>query len=152
MCGDFDCPYCQRSVATLAQLLQAHPTDLAIFFRNHPLPMHPNARAAHRAVIAADNQGEFWPMFDLLYADTSKRSDADLEAMAKQLRLDLKQFRKDVAAAKTEARIDSELAYCEQTLDATGTPTFFINGRKLVGAQPFTEFEAVVQAELAGGP
>jgi protein-disulfide isomerase len=150
MCGDFDCPYCQKSVATLAQLLQAHPNDLAIFFRNHPLPMHPNARAAHRAVVAADNQGQFWPMFDLLYADTSKRSDADLEAMAKQLKLDLKQFRKDVAAAQTEARIDAELAYCEQTLDAAGTPTFFINGRKLVGAQPFSEFEAVVQAELQG--
>jgi protein-disulfide isomerase len=152
MCGDFDCPYCKKSAATLAQLLQAHPNDLAIFFRNHPLPMHANARAAHRAAIAADNQGQFWPMFDLLYADTSKRSDAELEAMAKKLKLDLKQFRKDIAAANTEARIDAELAYCEQTLGATGTPTFFINGRQLVGAQPLAEFEAVIQAELTGGP
>jgi protein-disulfide isomerase len=153
MCGDFDCPYCQKSVATLTQLLQAHPNDLAIFFRNHPLPMHKNARAAHRAAVAADNQGQLWPMFDLLYADTSKRSDADLEAMAKQLGLNLKQFRKDVAAAQTESRIDTELAYCENTLDAAGTPTFFINGRKLVGAQPLAEFEAVIQAELAAvGP
>jgi protein-disulfide isomerase len=148
MCGDFDCPYSKKSVATLEQLLQAHPNDLAIFFRNHPLPMHANARAAHRAAVAADNQGQFWPMFELLYADPSKRSDADLEAMAKQLKLDVKRFRKDVTAAKTEERIDTELAYCEQALDASGTPTFFINGRKLMGAQPFAEFEAVVQAEL----
>jgi protein-disulfide isomerase len=150
MCGDFDCPYCKKSAATLAQLLQSHPNDLAIFFRNHPLPMHVNARAAHRAAVAADNQGQFWPMFDLLYSDTSKRSDAELEALAKQLGLDVKQFRKDVSAAKTEARIDTELSYCEQALDASGTPTFFINGIKLVGAQPLAEFEALVQAELRG--
>lgn len=153
MCGDFDCPYCQKSVATLAQLLQAHPNDLAVFFRNHPLPMHPNARGAHRAAIAADNQGQFWAMFDLLYADTSKRSAAEIEDMAKQLGLDLKKFRKDITATKTEERIDAELAYCEQALDAQGTPTFFINGRKLVGAQPITEFQAVIRAELsAAGP
>lgn len=149
MCGDFDCPYCRKSTATLAQLLQDHPNDVAVFFRNHPLPMHVNARAAHRAAIAADNQGQFWPMFDLLYADTSKRSDAELEAMAKQLGLDVKQFRQDVTAIQTEARIDAELGYCEQALDASGTPTFFINGIKLVGAQPLAQFEALVQAELA---
>jgi protein-disulfide isomerase len=152
MCGDFDCPYCQKSSTTLAQLLQSHPNDVAIFFRNHPLPMHVNARAAHRAAVAADNQGQFWPMFELLYADTSKRSDADLEALAKQLGLDVKRFRKDVTAIKTEERIDAELGYCEQALDATGTPTFFINGIKLVGAQPLAEFEALVQAELTGRP
>ncbi len=152
MCGDFDCPYCQKSVATLAQLLQSHPSDVAVFFRQHPLPMHANARAAHRAAIAADNQGQFWAMFDLLYADPQKRSAAELEDMAKQLGLDLKQFRKDVTASKTEERIDAELAFCEQALDATGTPTFYINGRKLVGAQPLNEFEAVIQAELAGKP
>lgn len=152
MCGDFDCPYCQKSATTLAQLLQSHPNDVAIFFRNHPLPMHVNARAAHRAAVAADNQGQFWPMFELLYADTSKRSDADLEAMAKQLGLDIKQFRKDVTSIKTQERIDAELGFCEQALDATGTPTFFINGIKLVGAQPLAEFEALVQAELTGKP
>lgn len=152
MCGDFDCPYCQKSTATLELLLQNHPNDVALFFRNHPLPMHANARAAHRAVVAADNQGQFWPMFDLLYANTSKRSDAELEAMAKQLGLDVKRFRKDVTAATTEQRIDTELAYCEQALDATGTPTFFINGIQLIGAQPLAEFEKVVQAELAATP
>jgi protein-disulfide isomerase len=149
MCGDFDCPYCNKSAATLAQLLQSHPNDVAMFFRHHPLPMHANARAAHRAAVAADNQGQFWPMFDLLYADPSKRSDAELEAMAKQLGLDVKQFRRDVTATKTEERIDAELGYCEQALDATGTPTFFINGLQLVGAQPLAQFEALVQAELA---
>jgi protein-disulfide isomerase len=152
MCGDFDCPYCQKSAATLEQLLQSHPNDLAIFFRNHPLPMHANARAAHRAAVAADNQGQFWPMFELLYADTSKRSGAELEAMAKQLGLDVKRFRKDVTAASTEARIDTELAYCEQALDASGTPTFFVNGIKVMGAQPLAEFEKLVQAELTGTP
>ena len=152
MCGDFDCPYCQKSIATLAQLQQSHPSDVAVYFRNHPLPMHANARAAHRAAVAADNQGQFWAMFELLYADTSKRSTAELEDMAKQLKLDIKRFRKDVTASKTEERIDAELAFCEQALGASGTPTFFINGRELIGAQPISEFEQIIQAELAITP
>ncbi|PRQ00038.1 DSBA-like thioredoxin domain protein [Enhygromyxa salina] len=153
MCGDFDCPYSKRSTATLEQLLKDHKSDLAVYFRHHPLPMHQHARAAHRAAVAAENQGKFWDMFDLLYADPKKRSDAELEDMAKQLGLDIERFRKDVAAQKTEERIDEQLQFCERDLDVRGTPTFFINGRPLTGAIPIANFEAIIQEELAGkGP
>ncbi|WP_146658000.1 DsbA family protein [Enhygromyxa salina] len=149
MCGDFDCPFCQRSTATLQQLLQDHKGDLAVYFRHHPLAFHTTARAAHRAAVAAENQGQFWPMFDALYANQKQRSDAELEDMAKQLGLDIKRFRRDIADPKTDERIDEQAAFCEQDLDAKGTPTFFINGLVLTGAQPIAAFEQIIQQELS---
>lgn len=152
VCADFDCPYCKRSTATIDELLKKH-SDIAVFFRHEPLPFHTNARAAHRAAVAADNQGEFWAMHDLLFAEPKQRSKAELEAMAKQIGLNMKRFRKDVAAKKTDELIDEQSAFCSNDLTARGTPTFFINGRKLVGAQPIDAFEAIIDEERAGkGP
>ncbi|PRQ05635.1 DsbA family protein [Enhygromyxa salina] len=148
MCGDFDCPFCQRSTATLEQLLKDHPGDLAVYFRHHPLAFHTNARAAHRASVAAENQGQFWPLFDALYANQRQRSEAEIEDMAKQLGLDMKRFRRDIADPKTDKRIDEQAQFCEQDLDAKGTPTFFINGWVLTGAQPIAAFEQLIQQEL----
>lgn len=152
MCGDFDCPFCKRATTTLEALRKAHKNDLAIYFRHQPLPMHKQAIAAHRAAVAADNQGQFWPMFDLLYAQQNLRSTSEIEAMAKQLKLDLKQFRKDIADPKTDALIERQRQFCEQQLDNTGTPGFFINGRPLPGAQPIAAFEAIITEELAKRP
>ncbi|EDM74758.1 DSBA-like thioredoxin domain protein [Plesiocystis pacifica SIR-1] len=152
MCGDFDCPFCKRSTATLTALEARYGSDLAVFFRHFPLPMHKDARPAHRAAIAADNQGQLWAMFELLYAEPKQRSQAELEAMAKQLQLDMKRFRKDMADPDTDARIDADIKTCSG-LGVSGTPTFFINGRLLSGAQPEASFATVIDEELAGkGP
>lgn len=152
MCGDFDCPFCARAVATLEQLEQNNPKKLALAFRHFPLPMHANARAAHRAAIAADRQGEFWAMWALLYANPKQRSDAELEAFAKQAGLDLDRYRKDIADPDVDKQIDADIATCS-ALDVRGTPTFFLNGRALQGAQPIEKFQTIIDEELAGkGP
>ncbi|HLT38348.1 MAG TPA: thioredoxin domain-containing protein [Enhygromyxa sp.] len=152
MCGDFDCPYCARSTATLAELQKRHKKTLAIYFRHMPLAFHKDAMAAHRAAVAADNQGQFWAMFDLLYADQKARTAAELEDLAKQAGLDLKQFRSDVADPQTDAVIEQHGEVCQKQLDSRGTPTFFINGRPLVGAQPIDVFEAIIAEELGSSP
>lgn len=152
MCGDFDCPYCAKATATLTELLKRHKNELTIYFRHMPLAFHQNAMAAHRAAVAAENQGEFWAMFDLLYADQKQRTPAELEAMAKQAGLELSQFRNDVADPQTDALIDQQREFCEQQLDSRATPTFFINGRPLTGARPIGDFEAVIAEELASTP
>jgi protein-disulfide isomerase len=108
--------------------------------------------AAHRAAVAADNQGKFWAMFEALYADPAQRSAAELEELAKQAGLKLTQFRKDIADAKTDEVIRKHIEVCEQQLDNRGTPGFFINGRPLTGAQPITAFEAIIDEELAAAP
>lgn len=152
MCGDFDCPFCAKSTAILADLQKRHPKHLAVYFRHMPLAFHQNAMAAHRAAVAADGQGKFWPMFDLLFADQKARSAAEIEAHAKQLKLDLKRFRKDLADPQTDAVIDQQREFCEKQLDSRGTPSFFINGRPLIGAQPIDAFEAIIAEELAASP
>jgi predicted DsbA family dithiol-disulfide isomerase len=76
---------------------------------------------------------------------------AALEAMARKLGLDMRRYRHDVADAATEARIERESALCQQ-LGASGTPTFFFNGRKLVGARPLADFEAGVDEESGRSP
>jgi protein-disulfide isomerase len=152
MCGDFDCPYCGKSIATLNDLLKRHKKELAVYFRHMPLAFHKDAMAAHRAAVAADNQGEFWAMLELLYANQRSRTPAELEDMAKQAGLKLSTFRKDIADPQTDAVIEQQREFCEKQLDSRSTPTFFINGRPLVGAQPIDAFETIIAEELAAAP
>lgn len=152
MCGDFDCPYSAKTVALLAQLETANKDKLAVLFRHNPLPMHPDARAAHRAAIAAEQQGEFWAMWELLFANRQARSPADLEGFASQLGLDLDRFRKAIADPAVDKQIDADIAACKG-IDVVATPTFFINGRAVQGAQPIEKFQAIIDEEKAGkGP
>jgi protein-disulfide isomerase len=152
MCTDFDCPFCARSVATLEQLEKDNPKKIALAFRHFPLPMHTNARAAHRAAVAADRQGEFWAMWALLFANPKARSEAELEGFAKEIGLDVDRYEKDIADPDVDKLIDADIATCS-ALDVRGTPTFFLNGRALQGAQPVEKFQAIIDEELAGkGP
>jgi protein-disulfide isomerase len=152
MCGDFDCPYCGKSAATLTDLLKKHKKELTIYFRHMPLAFHKDAMAAHRAAVAADNQGEFWAMFELLFANQKGRTQAELEDMAKQAGLKLSTFRKDIADPQTDVIIEQQREFCEKQLDSRATPTFFINGRPLIGAQPIDAFEKIIVEELAATP
>jgi protein-disulfide isomerase len=153
MCGDLDCPFSGKSVATLAQLEVDNKGKLAVLFRHFPLDgLHPNARAAHRAAIAADRQGEFWAMWELLFANRNARSQSDLEGFASQLGLDLDRFRKDIADPEVDKQIDADIAACK-AIDVHATPTFFLNGRALQGAQPIDKFQVIIDEEKAGkGP
>lgn len=152
MCGDLDCPFSGKTVATLAQLEIDNKGKLAVLFRHFPLDMHPTARAAHRAAIAADRQGQFWAMWELLFANRQARSATDLEGFATQLGLDLDQFRKDIADPDVDKQIDADIAACKGT-DVRATPTFFLNGRVLQGAQPIEKFQVIIDEERAGkGP
>lgn len=69
---DFECPYCARSVPLFKQVLEAYPVKVKLVFKNFPLKMHKNARAAATAALAADRQGKFWPLHDLLFENYNK--------------------------------------------------------------------------------
>lgn len=147
VCSDFDCPFCQRVVPTIDALLDNHPQDVAFFFRHLPLPFHKGAEPAARAAIAAQAQGKFWEMHDLLFADREARSEADLTRLAKKAGLNTKKFRKVFRAKATAERVRSESAACSEE-GIRGTPGFLINGRRLSGARPLADFETVVAEEL----
>lgn len=150
-CSDFDCPYCKKGADLVDQIFASQYKDqVAFYFLNMPLPMHKNAPAAHRAAIAAGNQGKFFEMHDLLFADKSKRSEADFKDMAGQLGLDVDKFVADWKSEETEAKLQAEMALCKK-LGVSGTPNFFVNGRSMRGAVPFQMVEEVFKEELAGG-
>jgi protein-disulfide isomerase len=151
-CSDFDCPYCVRGAELVDQIF-AHPKykDItAFYFANFPLPMHKNAEGAHRAAIAAGNQGKFFEMHDLLFADKNKRDEAAYKEMASQLGLDVAKFMADWNSEATKQKLADDKALCAK-FGVSGTPNFFINGRSMRGAVPIGMAEAVFEEELSGG-
>ncbi len=151
-CSDFDCPYCSRGAQLVEQIFAAekYKDKVAFYFVNFPLPMHKNAESAHRAAIAAGNQGKFFEMHDLLFADRNKRSEADYKDMATQLGLDVDKFMTDWNSEATKQKILDDKALCAKN-GVSGTPNFFVNGRSMRGALPFNMAEQVLDEELAGG-
>jgi protein-disulfide isomerase len=146
--SDFQCPFCGRVNATLDQLLHDYPNDVRILFRHNPLPFHDNAGPAAEAAVAAEKQGRFWEMHDKLFADQGDLDRPSLERYAGQLGLDLAAFRAALDSRAGKARVDEDLALGQQ-LGVRGTPTFFIDGRPLTGAQPIAAFKQLIDDELA---
>lgn len=149
-CSDFDCPFCSRVQPTLEQLLANHPGDVALFYRHLPLRFHVGAEPAARAAVAAQAQGKFWKMHDLLFERQGERSEADLERLARKAGVNVKKWRKAFRSPETAARVQAESEACSAD-GVGGTPGFLINGRLLSGAQPLEAFEQMVQEELARG-
>jgi protein-disulfide isomerase len=148
--SDFECPFCKRVGPTLKQLEQAFPGKLRFAFKHNPLPFHQNALpaalAAEEARVQKGDAG-FWAMHDALFDAAPALDAAGLERAAAAVGLDVARLRAALAGKTHEPRIrrDQQLV---TGLGATGTPAFFINGRKLSGAQPFESFRALVEEEL----
>ena len=151
-CSDFDCPYCTRGAQLVEQIFASpkYKDKVAFYFLNFPLPMHKNAEGAHRAAIAAQNQGKFFEMHDLLFADKNKRSEQDYKDMASQLGLDVDKFVTDMSSEATTKKLADDKALCSKN-GVSGTPNFFVNGRSMRGAVPMNMAEQVLDEELAGG-
>jgi protein-disulfide isomerase len=145
--SDFQCPFCARAQTTLEELQKHYGTDLRLVAKHNPLPMHPQADFAARACEAAGKQGKFWEMYAKLFENTKALSDADVEGYAKDLKLDVKQWKADMASTSIKDRIEADKKQAKE-LGATGTPAFFINGKFLSGAQPFESFRTAIDAEI----
>lgn len=148
--SDFQCPFCGRVWPTLQQVRQEYGERVQVVFKHLPLRIHPKAPAAHAAAEAAHRQGKFWEMHDRIFANQAEMAPEKYEAYATEIGLDLERFKKDVASAGVKQRIDADSKQAEE-FGVSGTPSFFINGRYLSGAQPFEEFKKRIDAELAAG-
>jgi len=152
MFSDFQCPFCGRVEPTVKQIEDTYGDKVKIVWKNQPLPFHPNARPAARAAMAAYKQGKFWEMHDLLFANQQQENDANYEKWAQQIGCDMAKWKADVASKEIDDEISADSS--EGTaLGASGTPSFFIDGISVVGAQPFEKFKSVIDDELkAHGP
>jgi len=146
--SDFQCPFCSRVVPTLAQIEKEYGKKVRVFFRHNPLPFHADAPLASEATIAAEQQGKFWEMHDKLFANQQNLKRPDLEKYAQELGLDMGKFKAALDSGAGKARIQADMALAKQ-VGANGTPNFFINGRNLVGAQPFEKFKEIIDDDLA---
>ncbi len=146
--SDFECPFCARLVPTLAELEAKYQGRIKIAFRQLPLPFHTHARLASSAALAAGEQGKFWQMHDLLFSHPAGLERPALVSYAKKLELDVAKFTAALDSGRFDKQIDAD-ASDAQRLGATGTPTVFVNGRSVIGAQPVKAFQTVIDEELA---
>lgn len=149
--SDLQCPFCGRATPILQELINQYPTDIKWVFKNFPLDFHQDAPLAHRAILAAGEQGKFWEMHDLVMANQQAIKKDDLLAKARSLNLDLARFIADLESDKTKQWVEADRQEGQQA-NVTGTPTFFINGKEYSGAMSLNQFEAVIEREMATAP
>jgi hypothetical protein len=114
----------------------------------NPLPFHQNAMPAAEAAMAAHAQGKFWEMYDKLFENMQNLTREVFEQSAQEIGLNMARFRADLDGHTHQAAIQASQQQA-QALGARGTPAFFVNGRKLRGAQPFEGFKTIIDEELA---
>ena len=148
--SDFESFPCGRSATVLVGLL-AQTKDVRVIFKHAPAATNPNALLAHEAALAAGAQGKFWEMHDLLFENQTKLSRADLLEYARVLGLNLPAFQQALDDHTYRPNIERDLAEAKG-LGVTTTPTFFVNGRRLVGPQGYASLGAVIESVLAGIP
>jgi protein-disulfide isomerase len=148
--SDFQCPFCGRVEPTLKQVMDQYPGKVRIVWKNQPLPFHPNAMPAAEAAMAAYEQGndKFWALHDKFFENQTALAPAFYETAAKDAGVDVGKWKSSVDGHRSQASIQADMT-AGSALGASGTPTFFINGHKLVGAMPFDSFKQVIDAELA---
>jgi Na+/H+ antiporter NhaA len=143
--GDFECPYCGQAEPVMRELLRDFG-DVRYVWRHLPLnDVHPHAQLAAEAAEAAAEQGEFWGMYDLLLAHQGALRAADLVGYARELGLDEERFMRALREHAVAARVADDVDSADLS-GVTGTPTFFINGRRHYGPYDVETLTAAVKA------
>jgi protein-disulfide isomerase len=148
--SDFECPYCRQwQQEVWPQIEAAYNGKVRLIFRDFPLTqIHTNAMSAAIAANCAAEQNKYWEYHDLLYKGDIELSSLAYEAFATQLNMDINSFKQCQQRPDIQTEIQQDLEFAEM-IGVEGTPTFFINGYRLVGAQPFEEFQKVINNILS---
>ena len=147
--SDFECPFCGRAKPVLDSLRARQGDAVRLVYRHFPLPMHAHAGPAAQAAVEAARQGAFWPYHDLLFTHQDRLTDADLVGYADSLGLDTAAFAAALAGGTHAAAVAADVAL-GQGLGVGGTPTFFLNGYRVVGTPPLWVFEQAIRAFRSG--
>ncbi len=149
--SDFECPFCGHAVETLQQIEKTYGDKVRIVFRDYRLVSHRTAKRAAEAAHCADELGKFWEMHDRLFSKGGPMTDADLYRFASQAGIDRQKFDACLTSGKyKEAWKPSQDE--GNRLGVTSTPSFFVNGRLIVGALAFDAFSKIIDEELAAPP
>jgi protein-disulfide isomerase len=148
--SDFECPYCKKGEDVLKKVKETYGEKVRVVWKNEPLPFHKRAEpAAEVALEARAQKGDagFWAAHAKLFESAPKLEDADLEKAASEIGLNVEKVKAAMKDHKHKKDIDVDQDLAED-FQASGTPHFFVNGRRLVGAQPFDKFQKIIDEEI----
>jgi len=151
--GDLQCPACKTYHPVVTELLKAFPEQLKLVFKNYPLTqVHPNAMAAAVAAEAASKQGKFFEFVDIAYEKQEEWAglpdpQSKFEQYAKALGMNVDQFRKDQKDPEIAKLISDQNTEAIQN-GVTGTPSFFVDGKKIENPANLEEFKKIISEEL----
>ena len=147
--SDYQCPYCRQANATVSQVEKKYAGKIRLVMKQFPLvSIHPQAMPAAKAAVAAGMQGRYWEMHDRLFSSPQLDPDT-LERYAREIGLDVDRWKRDQADPKVAAIIQRDMDLATN-VNVSGTPAFFVNGRRLPGgAAPLDAFSSLIDEELA---
>ena len=144
--GDYECPYCGQAETVVRELLDSFGDDLCYVWRHLPLSdVHPRAQMAAEVAEAAGAQGRFWEMHDMLLSHQDELLPMQIRRYAEELGLDVDRLWDDVHRRAYAPRIARDVASADES-GVSGTPTFFINGRRHQGAYDIATLTSEVRA------
>jgi len=146
---DFECTYCARLAPVLDQVQQQYPERVKIVFKNYPLRMHPFARQAAIAALAANEQGQFWPFHDRLFQNYNRLNAQKVEAIRKELDLDPEKFQASMNDPALQEQILDDLQQ-GTAAGVRGTPSVYVNGRKMPYRLSLEGFRKAIDEALDG--
>lgn len=149
--SDYQCPYCQRwHEQVFLRLRDEYPETVRVVFRDFPLTsIHPEAIPAAEAANCADEQDAYWEYHDALFSGQYGLGSEAYLSYASELELDTDSFEECLESGRHNEEVMADFSYAAG-LGVQSTPTFFLNGIPIVGAQPYEVFQQIIEQELAG--
>ena len=144
--SDFQCPFCAKVADPLKDAMDSYGDDVRLLFKHFPLTGHQQAGPAARAAWAAHQQGKFWEMHDLLFANQRTLGDEDLAKFGTKLGLDAARDEADRKSDASRSAVDADQS-AGQKGGASGTPYFLVNGHPYSGALPAKQWREIIEYE-----
>jgi protein-disulfide isomerase len=145
--SDFECPYCSRAANVTTQIKEKYGDKVRFVFRQFPLSFHKSAQGAAEASLAAHSQGKFWEFHDKMFANQRALDRGSLEGYAKDVGLDVGKFKTELDSKQHESRVQADLKMGGEVA-VQGTPTMFINGKRVPNPTDFGAVSKAIDAAL----
>jgi protein-disulfide isomerase len=145
--SDFQCPFCIAATPQLEAVLKTYPGQVKLIFKQFPLDSHSQAALAAAAALAAQKQGKFWGMYDVLFAQKGNLSRQRIVDLAGAVGLDVSRFQADLGSPEIKRAVDKDIADGEK-INVDSTPTLFVDGQRFNGPVTLASLRPVIDAEL----
>ncbi len=147
--SEFQCPFCEKVLPTVRRLMTEYKGKVRWVVRDFPLGFHNRAKPAAVAAHCAKDQSKYWEMYEKLFQNQRSLEDNQLKSYAKAIGLDMNKFNKCFDNPSEKHAIIDRNYESGSKVGVTGTPAFFVNGRRLSGALPYEQFKEIFEEELA---